>query len=490
MNVGAKTKRQVVTLADPSTHAPLMLGVSGLRGIVGQSLTPMVVARYAAAFGRWLTDQPSDPYASEPRRVVIGRDSRPSGHTLEHAAAAGLISAGCRVTHLGIATTPGVALMTRRLGAAGGMVVTASHNPIQWNGIKLITRDGEAPPPDQVEQIIRIFETDVAQTVDLHAQQDVEHDDSAAVTHVRCILDHVDRDAIGRRKLRVVLDSVHGAGGPSTAMLLGDLGVEVMHLFAEPTGRFPHPPEPTRQHLTQLCDAVCDHDADLGFAQDPDADRLAIVDETGAYIGEEYTLALCCLHLLTRTGGGIGEARAVVANLSTSRMVDDIAAAHGAGVIRTPVGEAHVAAAMRRHDAVIGGEGNGGVIFAGVGLVRDSLASIGLILEMIAQRDRPVSRLAVEIPSYTIIKEKAAFGGAVSAESLTTDGIASMICAQFPDQKIDTQDGVRVDFPDRWVHVRPSNTEPILRIVAEAHNESDAREMIRRVRRSLGLDPA
>ncbi len=467
-----------------------MLGVSGLRGRVGQSLTPMVAAQYAAAFGRWLKDQPSEPSTPEPWRVVIGRDSRPSGQMLERAAAAGLISVGCRVTHLGIATTPGVALMTRQLGACGGMVITASHNPIQWNGLKLITRDGMAPPPDQVEQIIKTFETDTAQAVDLHQPQDVEHDDSTAETHVRRILDHIDGDAIRKRKLHIVLDSVHGAGGPSTAMLLGNLGVEVKHLFAEPTGQFPHPPEPTQQHLTQLCAAVCDHDADLGFAQDPDADRLAIVDETGAYMGEEYTLALCSLHLLTRADGGIGGPRAVVTNLSTSRMIDDIASTHGAEVIRTPVGEANVAAKMRRHDAIIGGEGNGGVIFANVGFVRDSLAGIGLILEMIAKRDQSVLRLAIDIPSYTIIKEKVAFDGTVSAEALATDRIASMIRAQFPDQKIDTQDGVRVDFPDRWAHVRPSNTEPILRIIAEAKNEPDAREMIGCVRRLLGLNPA
>ena len=453
-----------------------MLTVSGLRGVVGCSLTPPVAARFAAAFGRWLKRQTSlSPL------VVLGRDSRPSGEVMESAAAAGLASTGCRVTRLGIATTPGVAIMTRHLGANGGLVITASHNPTEWNGIKTLRADGAAPTVDETKQIIDHFEAENSADGGVDAPCDLQRDDSTHRVHVALVLEQVNTVEIRARRFKVVLDSVNGAGGPATAMLLHQLGVDLVHLHAEPTGRFSHPPEPARANLGELCGAVKRHDADVGFAQDPDADRLAVVDETGLYIGEEYSLALCALHVLNRGEGS----KVVVANLSTSRMIDDIAAEGGERVVRTPVGEAHVAAAMKAHGAAIGGEGNGGVILAAVGHVRDSLVGIALILQMLADRRRSISNIVATIPRYAIIKDKIASSTAFCGSEASARLAASMR-RHFPDQKLDFQDGVRVDWPDRWVHVRQSNTEPIVRIFAEAGDEGNATDLVNEVRRALG----
>jgi phosphomannomutase len=461
------------------SDAPLMLSVSGLRGLIGKSLTPPVAARYAAAFGEFL--KRSRPQANGAPRVVLGRDSRPSGEMLEQAAIAGLLSVGCRVTGLGIVTTPSVAIMAEHLHADGGMVITASHNPIIWNGIKALRHDGLAPPPEEANQIISRFKSDDVSYAPVEQIQKLERDDTTNRVHIDRVLKHIDVELIRRRRPKVLLDSVHGAGGPAAAMLLRELGVELVHLYAEPTGRFPHMPEPTRENLVGLSDAVRQHKADIGFAQDPDADRLAVVDETGAYIGEEYTLALSTLHILTK------EKHAnpiVAANLSTSRMVDDIAAKAGGRVIRTPVGEANVAAAMRKHHAIIGGEGNGGVIWPKVIYVRDSIAGIALMLELLAARQQPLSRIAAEIPRYAIVKDK------VEIKPGMTERIGPAIKAKWPSQSVDTQDGVRVDWPapdNKWVHVRASNTEPILRLIAEARDEAEAKRAIAEVRAAMQL---
>lgn len=455
--------------------APLMLSVSGLRGIVGQSLTAPVASRYAAAAGNWLKAR----HSAGPARVVIGRDSRPSGPMIESAAAAGLAAAGCQVVRLGLATTPSVAVMVQHLKAAGGLVVTASHNPLPWNGLKTLTAEGVAPAAADAQSIIDRFKADDVRDPEVAGPGPMTSDADTDAVHVQRVLEQVDRAAIRQRGLKVVLDSVCGAGGPVTARLLKELGVELVHLNAEPTGLFPHPPEPTRENLTGLCDAVRQHRADLGFAQDPDADRLAIVDEQGRYLGEEYTLALAVLHVLASRP--LPASPCVAANLSTSRMVDDIAAAHAAKVIRTPVGEAHVAAALRASHGVIGGEGNGGVIWPPVVLVRDSLTGIALILEMLADRRQALSAIAGQIPAYCMVKQK------YSLPPEPLGDFEGVLAKRFPTAHCDRSDGVRLDWPDRWVHVRPSNTEPILRIIAEARAESAARQAIAQVLAALGL---
>ena len=470
------------------TEAPLMLSVSGLRGVVGRSLLPQTAARYAAALGQWFQEQRSTDAGADPAaatHVVVGRDSRPSGPMLELAVVSGLMALGCRVTRLGIATTPGVAVMAEHLHADGGVVITASHNPSAWNGVKALRHDATAPTADQAEAIIDYFNRDCAEYAAADAQGSYAADHSVVEVHVARLLAHVDVAAIRRRKLKVVLDSVHGAAGPETAALMAQLGVELIHLYAEPTGRFPHPPEPTQAHLTDLCHAVREHGADLGLAQDPDGDRLAVVDEAGTYIGEEYTLALSAWHVLGEAGAGT--APTVVTNLSSSRLLNDVAGRVGARVVRTAVGEANVAAAMRHYGAPVGGEGSGGVIWPVCTYVRNSLAGAALLLELLARRAVPLSDIVDALPRYATIKQKIDIDSSDRARLVAQ--LAPALEARFRAPAVDLKDGVRLDWPDRWVHVRPSNTEPILRIVAEAPTGADAAELAENVRQALNLAP-
>ncbi|MEM1108724.1 MAG: phosphoglucosamine mutase [Planctomycetota bacterium] len=451
------------------SNAPLMLSISGMRGLVGKSITPEVVSRYTAAFGTWLKTNRNTATPT----VVLGRDSRPSGEMFESAAAAGLASVGCRVVRVGILSTPGVAIMEQHVRADGGIVITASHNPTPWNGVKPLRHDGVAPPPEAVEQFLTMFRAGEADHVAVEALKPMAENMDGVGTHRDLTAELVDIELIRNAKLKAVVDSVHGAGGEEAAALLDHLGVETVQLYKEPTGRFPHVPEPTKENLTELCAVVKRENAHVGFAQDPDADRLAIVDEQGSYIGEEYTLALCAMHKL-----GAGDV--AVANLSTSRMIDDIAAAAGASVTRTPVGEANVAAGMREHNANLGGEGNGGIIWRPLSQVRDSLVGMALLLEMLAERKTILSQIVAATPSYAIVKNKLELPSREQAEPTL-----KWTAKHYADQKVDTQDGVRVDWEDRWVHVRPSNTEPILRIIAEASNADAAQALVDEVRAGI-----
>ncbi len=465
--------------SSPATpDQPLMLSVSGARGIVGETMTPAVAARYAAAFGSHVRENVGEAHPL----IVAGRDSRPSGAMLAHAATSGLISVGCRVRDLGIVATPTVGVMIDTLQAAGGMCITASHNPIQWNGLKSLDSRGVAPPPEQARQVISRFNHGDVLAVK-HADDALTRIDDANDVHVERVLDCVDTASICKRRFRVILDSINGAGCRSGRMLLDALGCDVVHLNGDPTGFFAHTPEPTRENLADLAAHVrADGDAVIGFAQDPDADRLAIVDERGSYIGEEYTLALCVLRVLERREGG----SAVVANLSTSRMVDDIAARFaGSAVYRSAVGEANVVELMQQHNALIGGEGNGGVILPGVTWVRDSLSSMALVLELLATRGVTLSNVIKELPRYVMIKRKFDLSGIGGR-----DAVSRMLnCARqhFADERINDADGVRIDVADGWVHLRPSNTEPILRLIAEADTHESAEKLIARVADAVGL---
>lgn len=464
--------------ADP---APLMLSVSGLRGLVGRSLTPSVAAEFAAAWGS--TIRAGRP-AGETPTVVLGRDSRPSGPLFADAARAGLASVGCRVIDLGIVATPTAGIMVVETGAAAGLVVTASHNPIEWNGLKCLDARGVAPSKEAAEAVIARFREGRLDFAMVDELAEGGSDDRGHGLHVERVLPLVDVDAIRAAGITVVLDSVCGAGGPAGRMLLDALGCTVVHLGAEPTGHFPHSPEPLKENLVGLSEAVREHGAAVGFAQDPDADRLAIVDGDGAYIGEEYTLVLATKRMLERRGGGV-----MAANLSTSRMIDDVAAAAGAGpVIRSAVGEANVADAMMRAadagdgEPLVGGEGNGGVIVPAVGWVRDSLSAMALVLDAMAAGPS-VAEMVASVPAYAIVKDKldlAAVGGRDAIPGIL-DGVRGL----WPDGRIDDADGVRVDVGRTWVHVRPSNTEPILRIIAEAPEAAEARDLVARVRELL-----
>lgn len=438
----------------------LIMSVSGVRGLVGQTMTPRLAADLGAAFGTFIGGG----------TVVIGRDSRPSGPMLQSAAVAGLLATGCDVVTLDVVTTPGVALMIGEHNAAGGIVLTASHNPTPWNGIKFLTSQGFAPPPADAEKIFEIYRKESFALKDALSIGTIRHDGSTHDKHVGRVLRIVNVDAIRQRQFKVVLDSVNGAGGPGGRQLLDALGCEVVHLNAEPSGRFAHTPEPTRENLTGLCDAVREHGAHVGFAQDPDADRLAVVDNLGRYIGEEYTVALTARHRLSQEPGP------VAVNLSTSRMVDDIAAAigHGARVVRTAVGEANVAHAVLNDHCLMGGEGNGGVIDPRVVCVRDSFAGMGLVLDLLAAERTPLSDIADAIPGYVMIKEKF---------EMPRDQISAWLdrVRANPGGQVNDADGIRIDWPEGWAHLRASNTEPIARVICEAADEETARSLVDRI---------
>ncbi|MDD5458701.1 MAG: phosphoglucosamine mutase [Phycisphaerae bacterium] len=442
----------------------LIISVSGMRGIVGENLTPQTAVDFGAAFATYLKNL----YPQFKRRLVvcIGRDSRPSGSMLKSAVTAGLIACGIDVVDLGIVTTPCVGIMLRKLEAQGGVVITASHNPVAYNGIKLLLDNGIAPPPTEADKIKSLFLEKQFSYVSSIDCGRICRDETTDDVHIEKALALVASERIAQKRFKVVLDSVNGAGGRITKKLLSRLGCEVTAINSEPTGLFAHTPEPTEQNLAGLCEIVQNLKPDIGFAQDPDADRLAIVDENGKYIGEEYTLALAAKYVF---GTKKGKA---AANLSTSRMIDDIAKINDCEVIRTPVGEANVAKAMLENNCVIGGEGNGGVIDLRVGPIRDSLVGIVLVLQLMVASGKKISELVGDIGGYYMHKDKFA------ADSAQAQQIIETAKEKFPDAKIDTSDGCRFDLDDGWFHLRTSNTEPVMRFIIEAKDKAVARKYI------------
>ncbi len=442
----------------------LMIGVSGMRGTIGGTLTPIVVTRMGSAFAAWLKHTQS-PANGKHFRVVFGRDTRPSGPWVRDAAAAALGASGIEVIDLDVVTTPGVAMMVKHTGADGGLIATASHNPIQWNGLKFLNRDGFSLPAQDAEQLKSFYNAEQSSFVTVEKMIPATRNSETHALHVKRVLEHVDSLGISSKRFKIVLDSVNGAGCVATATLLNRLGCQVVHLNATPDGKFPHEPEPIEKNLTQLADEVRRQKAAVGFAQDPDADRLAIVDENGKYIGEEYSLALCAKWIFSKKSG------VAVTNLSTSRMLDDIAAGAvkgGGRVIRTPVGEANVMQTIARENAIIGGEGNGGVIDPRIVGGRDSLVGMAYILSLMAATGKTISQLVAEIPRYEIVKTK------FECRREDAERAVAAIREAFAHEKIDTQDGIRIDWENSWVHARPSNTEPIMRIIAEAPDRASA----------------
>lgn len=464
-----------------------MLSVSGARGIVGKTMTPVVAATFAGAFGSHIRT-----LVGERRpRLVVARDGRFGGESLARAVQGALAATGADVIDLGVAMTPTVGLMIRALGADGGMAITASHNPIEWNGLKCLDGDGLAPPKSVADAIIARFKgaaIDFAKPLDIGT---ITTDTSANERHVARVLEVLGGASgaaarIRARGLSVVLDSVNASGCIGGRMLLEALGCHVTHIYGEPTGIFGHTPEPTAENLTELATKVRtlrEHGQTVacGFAQDPDADRLAIVDENGRYIGEEYTLVLAAQRMLELRGPF-----ALAANLSTSRMIDDVAAKFaGAKVLRTAVGEANVVGALKPAGGLLGGEGNGGVILPEVCWVRDSLSAMALVLDLVASRQEPLSQIVDALPRYAIEKTKvdlAAIGGLPAVA-----GALTKLKTVFAHERINDSDGVRVDFADGWVHLRASNTEPIARVIAEAPTRERAQELIALCARAAGI---
>ena len=457
---------------------PLMLSVSGARGLVDSTMTPDVAGAFAAAFGSELLGMAPE----KPLRLVIGRDGRASGAMISEAVCEALAGIGAEVVNVGIATTPTVGIMIRKTGSNGGIVITASHNPIEWNGIKCLDHDGLAPPPELANRIIERFKSDDVVKSSAGARGSVSRDDSSTRHHVDMVLAELDVEMIRSNPTTVVLDSINSSGSVGGKMLLEDLGCGLIHLNGEQTGDFAHTPEPTRENLRDLARLVADSpEALCGFAQDPDADRLAVVDERGEYIGEEFTLVLAVLRHLQKNGPCN-----LVANLSTSRMIDDLATRFpGTHVHRSAVGEANVVAKMRETGAPLGGEGNGGVILRSIGWIRDSFVAMGLVLELLAAEKRSLSSIIEDLPRYAMIKEKldlSAIGGRAVIEPAL-----ERLKTAFADERVNDIDGVRIDFEEGWVHVRASNTEPIMRVIAEAETEDQARSLIQRASTAAGL---
>lgn len=434
----------------------LIVSVSGIRGIVGQGLTAGSVARFAAAYGAFV----------EGRTVLVSRDGRPSGEMLRHAVIAGLLGAGCSVQDIGIAPTPTCGFAVRHLNAAGAIQITASHNPAPWNGLKMFGADGAVLSAVDGAVVRGLFESgDFPRAAwngigEFHVPPEVHEE------HAKRALDQISVAAVASAGFRVFLDANGGSGGPLGVKLLRDLGCEVCECECNPTGIFAHEAEPTPAHLVDVAPWVKQNECAVGFVLDPDADRLALIDETGTCVSEEATLALAVKYRLMHERG------AVVVNMSTSRMSEDLARAAGCDFHRSAVGEANVVAKMREVGALIGGEGNGGVIDSRVGWVRDPFIGMCLILSLMAEEKKPLSVLVAGLPKYCMVKSKFE----VPREKLPA-AFASLT-ARWPDAKLNRDDGLRLDGPDWWLHVRGSNTEPVVRAIAEAPSEEQVNALV------------
>ena len=448
----------------------LMVSVSGLRGRVGEGLTPEVIAHFAAAFGAYVRSR------GPGKTVVLGRDSRVSGPMFARAATAGLQSVGCDVVDVGVAPTPSVQLAVEDLGAAGGLAVTASHNPIEWNALKFIGPSGMFLDAEESAGMRAIADVEVPRVT----WQDLggwKEDPEAVERHLQRILaiPFLDVERIRQRRFRVALDCVRGAGGAIFTRLLDELGCEVTAINMEPDGLFPREPEPVAENLGELEALVRSSGAEVGLATDPDVDRLSLVSDEGKAIGEDYTLALAASLVLRHRPG------ALVTNLSTSRLLDDVAEASGQTLVRAPVGEINVARRMQAERATIGGEGNGGVILPDVHLTRDAPVAAALILQLLAESDQPLSALAAGIGRYEIVKEK------LPRPQQPLDAVYDALAARFPEADADRQDGLRLSWgaERKWAHLRPSGTEPIVRIICEAPTRDEALALVDALRTAL-----
>lgn len=432
-----------------------ILSISGLRGVIGDGLDPEYIVQFASALGTWANGG----------RVVVSRDGRSTGPMIKHAVISALMATGCEVLDADISTTPTCGVLVTELQARAGLQITASHNPVEWNGLKPFASDGSVFNAEYGRQLLEILESRQFAYQGWDRLGKVTVLDDPAQPHLDRVLKLVDVDAIRARRFKVVLDCNRGSGAVAGPRLLEALGCEVHVLGSQPDGQFEHVPEPLKQNLTGLCEAVIEYQADVGFAQDPDADRLAIVDERGRYIGEELTLALAADLVLSRTPGPI------VVNGSTSRVTADIAERYGCEFHRSFVGEAHVCARMREVKAILGGEGNGGVIEPQVGYVRDSLVSMAYTLAGLIAGERRLSDWVDSMPQYTIVKNK------LTCPREQVETACAALQQEFGDALPTTGDGLRLDWNDRWVQVRASNTEPILRVIAEAPDQAQAEHL-------------
>ncbi len=432
-----------------------IISVSGLRGIVGESLTPSTAIDYAAAFASELADGP----------IVVARDGRGSGTMLAAAVMTGLNACGRNVLYGDVAATPTVGVLVRQLGAAGGIQISASHNPAPYNGLKLFGSDGRVISAAAGEPVMQRFGERQIRWAAFDQIGSSERIHETVEHHLRLVLSTVDVERIRKRRFKVALDSNHGAGSVVAKRLLAELGVEAQFIGDVSDGLFEHPPEPTAENLKTIAERAFEFGAEVVFCQDPDADRLAIIDEVGRYIGEEFTLAIALRHRIRHEPGP------VVANCATSRMSAEIAAQHACPFYLSAVGEANVTAKMDEVGAVYGGEGNGGPIDPRVGYVRDSFVGIAQVLDCMAAENKSIDQIVSDLPHYAIHKMT------IHMDRSRLPSWIAELESHNREAQISHLDGLRLDWPDRWLLVRPSNTEPIVRAIAEARNEATAKAL-------------
>jgi len=443
----------------------LIKSISGIRGTIGgkpgDNLTPLDTVKFAAAYGIWLKE-----YSKKGTlKVVIGRDARLSGEMIQNLVVSTLIGLGIDVVDLDLSTTPTVEIAVPLENADGGIILTASHNPKEWNALKLLNEKGEFLDAEQGAKILKIAEKEDFVFSEVDDLGEVVRNDAYMDIHVDEVLQLslVDAETIRNAKFKVVVDGVNSTGGIAIPKLLEALGVETVKLYCEPTGHFPHNPEPLKEHLGDLCKRVVDEKADFGLVVDPDVDRLAFIDNKGEMFGEEYTLVACADYVLGKTKGN------TVSNLSSTRALRDITEKHGGTYTASAVGEVNVVAQMKASDAIIGGEGNGGIIYPESHYGRDSLVGTALFLMLMAERGGTVAELRASYPSYFMSKKKIQL-----TPEIDVDAVLKRMEKKYKNEKISTVDGLKIDFPENWVHMRKSNTEPIIRIYTEAKSQDRA----------------
>ncbi len=450
----------------------LIKSISGIRGTIGgqpgDNLTPIDAVKFAAAYGIWLKD-----YSQKTNlKVVIGRDARLSGEMIQNLVVSTLIGLGIDVIDLDLSTTPTVEIAVPLENADGGIILTASHNPKQWNALKLLNEKGEFLDAAQGAKILEIAEKEDFDFAEVDDLGSITKNDAYIDIHIDEVLNLslVDADTIRKAKFKVVVDGVNSTGGIAIPKLLETLGVEVIKLYCEPTGHFPHNPEPLKEHLGDICDLVVKENADFGIVVDPDVDRLAFISNDGEMFGEEYTLVACADYVLGKTKGN------TVSNLSSSRALRDITQKHGGTYEAAAVGEVNVVTKMKANKAIIGGEGNGGIIYPESHYGRDSLVGSALFLMLMAEKGGTVKELRDSYPSYFMSKKKIQL-----TPELNVDGVLKAMADKYQKEDISIIDGVKIDFAENWVHLRKSNTEPIIRIYTEAKSQSEADSLADRI---------
>jgi len=426
----------------------LKISISGIRGIVGQSLTPQLILKFSEAFSSFIGEG----------EIGVAQDTRPSGNTLKYAVFSGLLSCGATPIDMGILPIPSLQFYVKAKKLKGGICLTASHNPVEWNALKLVKKGGFFLSPYEAEELLDFYYQGRFKRV--HKAGIIKKEPHPFKTHENKILEFINTQAIKEKRPKVMVDPCGGAASPYVKEYLEKLGAEVRVIHDRLSNGFPRNPEPLPENINKLCDSVKKNRADLGFAQDADADRLAVVDEKGRPIGEEYTLALAIKHYLLHR-----EKSPVVVNLSTSRVMEDLTQSIGVKLLKTKVGEINVSKKMLEIGAKIGGEGNGGIINTDVHACRDSFTGMALILESLAVSNKSISQLKQELPCYKMIKKK------VKASFSDRKRIFNSVRSRFEQGRINTEDGLRIDYPDFWLHVRPSNTEPVMRIIIEGKND-------------------